>query len=78
MQLTGKVALVTGGGTGIGAAIARLYAEAGAQVVITGRREAKLTEVCTAITAPLPVQPGRSSNEAPPSSQGRVPLLQQF
>lgn len=56
MQLTGKVALITGGGTGIGAAIARFYAEAGAQVVITGRREAKLTEVCAAITAPLSVQ----------------------
>ena len=56
MQLTGKVALITGGGTGIGAAIARAYAEAGAQVVITGRREGKLQEVCAAISSPLPVR----------------------
>lgn len=46
MQLHGKVALITGGGTGIGAAIARSYAAAGAQVVITGRRSEKLEEVC--------------------------------
>lgn len=37
-MLTGKHALVTGGGTGIGLAIAKMLAEAGAQVTITGRR----------------------------------------
>lgn len=41
-MLTGKRAFVTGGGTGIGAAIALQLAEAGADVVITGRREAPL------------------------------------
>ncbi|MEZ4864618.1 MAG: SDR family oxidoreductase [Caldilineaceae bacterium] len=44
MQLDGKTALITGGGTGIGRAIAIAYAQAGAQVVITGRRAAKLEE----------------------------------
>jgi NAD(P)-dependent dehydrogenase (short-subunit alcohol dehydrogenase family) len=39
-----KVALVTGGGTGIGAATARLLAEAGARVIVTGRHEATLRE----------------------------------
>jgi NAD(P)-dependent dehydrogenase (short-subunit alcohol dehydrogenase family) len=34
----GKVVLVTGGGTGIGAATARRFAAAGAHVVVTGRR----------------------------------------
>ena len=44
MTLSGKRAFVTGGGTGIGAAIALQLAEAGADVVITGRREEPLIE----------------------------------
>lgn len=48
-QLTGKVALVTGGGTGIGEAAALALAAAGATVVVTGRRGARLDEVVAAI-----------------------------
>jgi 3-hydroxybutyrate dehydrogenase len=43
-MLCGKHALVTGGGTGIGAAIAMGLAEAGANVTITGRRSGPLEE----------------------------------
>ncbi|MEM7212477.1 MAG: SDR family NAD(P)-dependent oxidoreductase, partial [Pseudomonadota bacterium] len=45
MTLDGKTAFVTGGGTGIGAAIALSLAEQGAEVTITGRREGPLEEV---------------------------------
>ncbi len=48
-QLDGEVALITGGGTGIGLAIARRIAEAGARVVITGRREGPLKEAVAGI-----------------------------
>jgi NAD(P)-dependent dehydrogenase (short-subunit alcohol dehydrogenase family) len=42
LTLAGKHALVTGGGTGIGAAIALALAECGAAVTICGRRDAEL------------------------------------
>jgi NAD(P)-dependent dehydrogenase (short-subunit alcohol dehydrogenase family) len=48
-QLSGKVAIVTGAGQGIGEAIARAYARAGAKVVLTGRTLDKVEAVATAI-----------------------------
>lgn len=44
MKLAGKTAVVTGGATGIGEAIAVALADEGCRVAITGRRQAKIDE----------------------------------
>lgn len=43
-DLSGKVALVTGGNSGIGLATAKKFVQEGARVFITGRREKELAE----------------------------------
>lgn len=55
-MLTGKRILVTGGSSGLGKAMAALFIERGAQVLITGRDESKLAKVaeelkCSYVTA---------------------------
>jgi 2,4-dienoyl-CoA reductase [(3E)-enoyl-CoA-producing], peroxisomal len=48
--LEGRIALITGGSSGIGLGIARVYAELGATVVIVGRREEKLAAAIDQLT----------------------------
>ncbi len=52
-KLTGKIALVTGGGSGIGAACAQLLLQEGARVAIAGRNQAKLDEVAEQLGNPV-------------------------
>ena len=50
-RFAGKVVIVTGAGTGIGAATAKRFHAEGAIVVLNGRRESKLLEVADPSTA---------------------------
>ena len=49
IDLTGKKVLITGGGKGLGFAIARIMALQGAEIIITGRSETQLQEACDKI-----------------------------
>ena len=48
-KLAGKIAVITGGNSGMGLATAKRFVEEGAHVVITGRREKELTEAAAFI-----------------------------
>lgn len=62
-KLKGKVALVTGAGTGLGKGISKALANEDAKVVLVGRREDKLNEVKQEIGENAIVMPADASNE---------------
>ena len=64
-RFEGKVVIVTGAGSGIGAATARRFLKESATVVVIGRRELKLRETVASFdAAKLSVHPGNVSDEA--------------
>lgn len=58
MMLKGKTCLITGGGTGIGRATARRFAEEGAHIWIVGRNEQNLRDTADAIGSACTTCPG--------------------
>src|SRR6202047_781164 len=63
-RLEGKIALVTGGSTGIGLATAQRFVNEGAYVYITGRRQPELDEAVKKIGAGVSAGPPDASSRA--------------
>jgi NAD(P)-dependent dehydrogenase (short-subunit alcohol dehydrogenase family) len=82
-KLTGKIALVTGGNSGIGLATAKRFVAEGAHVYITGRRQSSLDEAVKEIGSNVTAVQGDVSNMADldrlfaqiKSEQGRLDVL---
>ncbi|MFE4628757.1 SDR family NAD(P)-dependent oxidoreductase [Streptomyces mirabilis] len=71
--LSGKTALVTGAGRGLGAAVAQLLSHAGAQVVLVGRTEATLKAAAASLPGETLVVPADlSSPDAPAQVLGQA------
>src|SRR3546814_19738712 len=64
-SLNGKIAVITGGNSGIGLAAATLFAREGAEVVITGRRQDALDAAAQTIGSRATIVPGDVADPAP-------------
>ena len=82
-RLAGKVAVITGANSGIGLASAKRFAAEGAEVVITGRRQAELDDAVRAIGGDVLAVQGDISNQddldrlfdTVKSAKGRIDVL---
>lgn len=72
MKLTNKVAIVTGGASGIGAATARLFAAEGARVALVDRDPAGLAKVAAEIPGALAIEANVSDGAQARDGVGRV------
>src|SRR6201997_2963024 len=61
-RLEGKIAVITGGSSGIGLATAKRFVKEGAYVFITGRRQAELDKAAAAIGSNVTAVQGDVSN----------------
>ena len=64
MKLEGKIAVITGGSSGIGLSTAQLFIKEGAYVFITGRRQNELDEAVEQIGKDVTAVQGDVSNLA--------------
>src|SRR5277367_2467067 len=82
-SLEGKIAVITGASSGIGLASAKRFTAEGAQVVITGRRQAELDQAVQAIGGDVLAVQGDIANLADldrlfdkvKSAKGRIDVL---
>src|SRR3979490_3249876 len=82
-ELEGKTAVITGGSAGIGLAAAKRFAEEGAHVFITGRRQSELDKAVKEIGANAPAVQADAANlgdltrlfETVKASKGRIDVL---
>src|ERR1700681_3283336 len=82
-RLEGKIAVITGGNSGIGLASAKRFAAEGAQVVITGRRQSELDKAVEIIGGDVLAVQGDVSNlsdldrlfETVKSAKGHIDVL---
>ena len=72
MKLKDKVAIITGGASGIGAATARLFAAEGARVALVDRDASGLAKVAAEIAGALTIEADVSSNAQAQAGVARV------
>jgi NAD(P)-dependent dehydrogenase (short-subunit alcohol dehydrogenase family) len=74
-KLTGKVALVTGAGSGIGAAIAKTFAHAGAKVIVADRDQKSGEAVAKEIAGEFRLLDVSSESDCDAAGRNRVDIL---